>query len=238
MPSPHHSRLPNSFLAPEQLDLGVARAIEVAAAEEFRHDMILQRAALRPGSERTPTPLRFFCLPFEDLLTVDRLGDVKQKGCIARDSIAPVWIWLSGTLLPRETKSYCHRFKAAMAAGDHAQCKAHAAAFWALTGQAMRAALADEAGRNTARRTLKRERILADAEEVALLLSVAPSIMAIHDVLVRPVPVLTDEMLHSLRAIRDGLSVLEPEAVPYVAMIAMTRLASPGEASKLTAPVG
>jgi hypothetical protein len=62
--------------------------------------------------------------------------------------------------------------------------------------------------------------------------------MAIHDVLVRPVPVLTDEMLHSLRAIRDGLSVLEPEAVPYVAMIAMTRLASPGEASKLTAPVG
>jgi len=70
----------------------------------------------------------------------------------------------------------------------------------------MREALASEAERRVARRVLNSELVLADAEEAALMLSVAPAVMSIREALIRPVPVLSDELLKQLRTIRDGLS--------------------------------
>jgi hypothetical protein len=217
----------------EELELCLARAIEVSEGEALRHGMTLSGPAWRLiGAERTPTPLRFFCLPFEDLLTLDP-RPTKQKGRIARDSIAPIWIWLSGTLLPFETKSYCRNFKSAIVAADHAMGKAHAAEFWRIAAAAMRMALASESGRKAARQVLKSELVIADAEEVALLLASAPTIMTVRELMVRPVPELTDEMRHSLHTIDENLVIAEPEVAPYIGVIAMNRLARPWEALKL-----
>jgi hypothetical protein len=235
------TKLLNSFLASLPEQIAVARAVagdHLADVELLKHDMSLgRRLGTAPrrivGPERTPTPLRFFCLPFEDLFSdIPRRG-VKHKGRIARDSIAPIWIWVSQILLPFETKLYCRAFKSASAGGDHAQCKTLAANFWPIAGTAMRSALASESGRSAACQVMKNDLIIADAQEAALLLGVARAVMTIQEMLNKPVPRLTDELLRSLCAIRDDLDASEPAAASYVALIAMSRLAKPSEALKL-----
>jgi hypothetical protein len=237
MSSPQQTGLPNSFpvSVADQLDLCVARAVEVADSDALHHEMILASGAPRrgTGAERTPTPLRFFCLPFEDLLIASAPENNKRKGRIARDSIAPIWTWLSRSLLPLETKLYCRSFKAAVAAADHAQSRAHAAKFWQKASATMRMTFASESGRSMARQSLPNERVFADAQEVARLLCIAPQIMTIHALLPRPVSQLTEEMRRSLRAVQDDVALSEPDAAPYVAVIAMNRLAKPWEALHL-----
>jgi len=215
----------------EEIERSLARAIEVGDDEVPRHDMNFRSPAGREW-ERTPTPLRHFCLPFEDLLNAAPRQS-KQKGRIARDSIAPIWTWLREILLPFETRSYRRNFKSAIAAADHAQAKLLAADFWRVAGAAMRAALASEPEQGVARKLMRNEHILADAAEAALMLSIAPTVMTIQDHMVRPVPVLTDELLHALRAIRERLVLTEPDAAPYVTLVAMNRLARPWEALKI-----
>src|SRR5665213_2150632 len=76
----------------------------------------------RDRIDRTLTPLRLFCRPFQDLLTCDP-RKAKQKACIARSSLAPAWNWIQ-TLLPDEAAAYgaecrtlvlAHKPKAALA---------------------------------------------------------------------------------------------------------------------------
>src|SRR5438105_4198135 len=91
---------------PAQTAMRLARAIEVdrlAGGVALPHEMILSalRPALRAPAnvERTPTPLRVFCRPFEDLI-VNQTVKEKQKGRISRANIVVVWNWLSQTVIP------------------------------------------------------------------------------------------------------------------------------------------
>lgn len=242
MISPERTGLLNSFLGslPEQIAARLARAIEVdrlVDGKSLPHEMILEglRPALRrlAGSDRTPTAMRFFCLPFEDLFTVAPRKDLKQKGRIARGSATPMWSWLGQTLLPEETSTYSREFKSLIVVGKHAEARARAEAFWPVAAKAIRTALASEVGRKAARSALGGELVLADVEEAALLLSVAPIVVEIQEKLIRPVPELTDELLWTLRGIYDRTIETAPDAAPYVAVIAMHRLARPWEALKL-----
>lgn len=231
-----------SFLGslPEQIAARLARAVEVdrlGDGKSLPHELILQ--SLRPslrrlgGSERTPTALRFFCLPFEDLFCIASDRVRKQRGRIARGSVAPIWNWVGQRLLPHETKIYCRNFKAALVAANHSDTVALAEAFWPLAGAAMRAALADPGSRETARALLGDDLIVADAEEAALLLGISDAVMTIQKLLAKPVGALDDKLLTALRAIHDALVENTPEAAPYVAVIAMNRLSRPWDALKL-----
>ena len=91
---------------PEPVASRLAKAVEVdrlTGGQGLPHEAIL--GALRPQlrqaakHERMPTPQRFFCQPFEDLL-IARQRNAKQKGRIARSSIEPVWNWLANELMP------------------------------------------------------------------------------------------------------------------------------------------
>jgi hypothetical protein len=80
------------------------------------HVAILEglRPVLRDtNAGRTPTPLRLFCRPFEDILTC-AARKTKQKGVIARASILLIWLWLGRDLLPAETEAYITETKALM----------------------------------------------------------------------------------------------------------------------------
>ena len=221
-----------------EIALRLAHAVEIDRLDDGKFlplEMTLNR--LRPalrrvdGSERTPTPLRLFCRPFEDLLSNTPRMTEKQRGRISSSSVPLIWSWVGQTLLPLETKIYCRNFKSAIVSADHAASKAHAANFWAIAAEAMRCALASEAGRSAARRMLRDDLVFADAEEVALLLGVAPAIMSIQETLVRSTLELTEEHLRALRAIRNRLIETVPEAAPYVALIAMNRVAHPRDLS-------
>ena len=237
MLSPEKSSLLQSFLGrlPEKAATRLARAVEVdrlSGGTVLPHELILGalRPSLRHQHDRMPTPLRLFCQPFEDLL-VQATPREKQKGRIARTSLAAVWRWLGQTLVPDAAALYCSEIKQLVLAGRHEDSIARASAFWTLAAGRIREAIA--ADHKATRVALQSDRAVGDAEEMALLLSNGLEIARIQDLLVRPAPHLTEEMVRALRDIHDRIAGTAPDAAPYVACIAMNRLAHPWEALKL-----
>jgi hypothetical protein len=195
------------------------------------HDQILEglRSALRDShAGRTPTPLRLFCEPFEDLLN-SLPRKAKQKGSIARSSLLPVWLWLGRDLLPDATQSFIADAKALIMARKYDQARTRAAAFWELAGPTLQAA----AAKPNARTALGDALIAADAEEMALLLRAGPDMLRVQALLPRPVASFNEDTIWELRAIYDQLMARLPEASAYVAVVTMNRLARPWEALRL-----
>jgi hypothetical protein len=224
---------------PESLASRLAKAVEVdrlAGGTGLPHDMILAglRPVLRrlPTPERTPTPLRLFTQPFEDLLTCEPRKE-KQKGAIARDSIQPVWNWLSQTLAPEELTRYALAVKTAVL-GYHADdASAHATAFWKTASTALLAALDGDANRKAARSVLGGDLVVADAYEIALLLAAGTELCEVQAKLPKPLPSLSEDYVWQLRDIYDRLVATNPDSAAYVAVVAMNRLEKPWEALKL-----
>jgi hypothetical protein len=237
MLTPEKSKQLETLLSrlPEAAATRLAKAVEVdrmSGGRVLPHDLILNalRPTLRHQHERMQTPLRLFCKPFEDLL-VQAAPREKQKGRIARASVAVVWRWLGQTLLPDAAAIYCAEIKQLVLAGRREDSLARASVFWIFASKQIRDAIA--ADRKAARAALQSDLVLADAEEMAFLLSAGLEIARIQKLLVKPVPQLTEELLHDLRDIHDRIAATVPDAAPYVACIAMNRLAHPCEALKL-----
>ena len=101
----------------------LAKAIEIDRLNEGKslpHELILDglRPVLRRGQsyDRAATPLRLFCRPFEDLLSMTPRSQ-KQKGRIARSSIMPVWNWVSQTLAADAASSFAIGVKTSLLSG-------------------------------------------------------------------------------------------------------------------------
>jgi hypothetical protein len=216
----------------------LAMAVEVDRLMDgtvLPHDDIL--AGLRPvlrreNYERTPTPLRLFCRPFQDLLTAAP-RKVKQKGCIARGTLVPAWNWLSTILLPAETASYSAECKALVLAHQPDQAMARAAKFWPLAAEAMTKALANEAGRQAAQKILGDAFAVEDISDIALLLTAGEIIEELITLLPAPVPSFNEQIVWQVREIYDRVALSQPDVAPYVAVIVMNRLNRPWEALRL-----
>jgi hypothetical protein len=211
----------------------LASAVEADRLLEGRmpHETILEglRPALREAQAvRTPTPLRLFCRPFEDLLN-SFPRKTKQKASIARGSLLPVWLWLSRDLIPAESESYISEIKGLVLGRKYAEATRRAENFWPLAADALQKGLAGP----KARTVLGDALILADAQEMALLLTAGHEMLRIQETLPRFVPLLNEELLWQLRAIYDELVTRLPDVAPYVAVVTMNRLAHPCEALRL-----
>jgi len=232
-PSPDKSGQLQGLLGklPEAAASKLARAVEMDRLMEgdaLPHEAIL--AGLRPSlrqTDRTATPLRLFCQPFEDLLSSDA-RKTKQKAVIARSSLVPIWSWLGTDLLVPETQAYFRNAKAAILAGRMEDAAALAQAFQLAAGTKMRAAL----GRDDVRKRLNADET-EDAREVALLLCEGVEMLKIQHCLPKPLAHLTEEILWQLRESYDALVVRNPDVAPYVAVVAMNRLQRPWEALRL-----
>jgi hypothetical protein len=224
---------------PESLVLRLARAVEIdrlSEGKQLPHDLILEglRPVLRRAMrvDRTPSPKRLLCRPFEDLLSSLPRKD-KQKGRIARNSIMPVWNWLAQSLLPEQIVAYVAAIRDAVLAYQVPEAEACAREFRALAGHTMRDALGDDTGRKAARLALGGENVLLDADEMAILLSVSPLICELQETMPKPTPAMNDELLWTLRAYYDRLADTFTEAAAFIAVIAMNRLERPWEALRL-----
>ncbi len=217
----------------------LAKAIEVdrlSGGTALPHELILDavRPSLRrtPPSDRTPTPLRLFCRPFEDLLTLQARTE-KTKGRIARSSIAPVWNWLSQTLVPDPASAFAIGVKTAAMSSNPSEALNRATRFWEIAAQGLHAALDSEKSRKAARTILGDEMAVADAQEMALLLSIGNDVIDVQEVLPWHTPSLTEDLIWKLREIYDRVVVSVPDAASYIAVVAMNRLERPWEALKL-----
>jgi len=197
------------------------------------HDMIMEglRPVLRENQprERTPTPLRLLCRPFEDFL-FNGARKEKQKGRVARASVVPVWNWLL-TLIPDECNSYRENIKKLVLAYKMEEALECASKFWPVAGEAMRSAIAKDRAR--ARVALNGDLALGDAEDISVILCAGTAMVEIQQLLPKPVPALTDDLLWSLRQIYDRVIETAVDSAPYVPVAAMCRLAKPWEALKL-----
>ncbi|MDR3527166.1 MAG: hypothetical protein P4L57_07775 [Rhizomicrobium sp.] len=228
-----------SFLGslPGDLAARLAQAIEVdrlVDGKALPHQLILD--GLRPvlrisdAARRTPTPLRMFCRPFEDLL-VNLPRTEKQRGRILRSHVVPVWQWLSKHLLVQETQNYSDDVRNAVVASKLTAALARAEQFWPLAGNAMLAALT--ADRKRAVMLLGGESIAADVTDIALVLQSGSAMLAVQALLPKPTPSLNEELLWGLRGLFDSVAEHNPDAAPLVSVVAMRRLAKPWEALKL-----
>ncbi len=217
----------------------LAQAVEIDRLNDghtLPHELILE--GLRPvlrrsmNTPRTPTPLRMFCRPFEDLLTVHPRKE-KQKGRIARASVVPVWNWLGQTLAPNAVSAFSIGVKTAALGFQTHDVMEHAAQFWTAAAQAIHEALGSERGRKAARAVLEIDAAVEDAREMAFLMSIGKEILELQQTLLRPLPSLTDDYVWKLREIYDRVVESVPDAAPYIAVVAMNRLERPWEALKL-----
>ncbi|MEI9932740.1 MAG: hypothetical protein WDM89_19955 [Rhizomicrobium sp.] len=237
MLTPQKTARLRSFLGalPPNAAARLAKAVEIdrlTGGRSLPHELILDalRPSLREDPDRTPAPLRLFCQPFEDLL-VEQPVTRKQKGRIARGSAVAIWHWLSDTLLFDTVKLYSVDVKRLVLQGREAETRARAGEFWPLAGAAIRDALAKDRGE--VRATLQSDVAVADAEEIAMLLSAGAMIADIQNLLPKGAPHLSADSLKALRSVHDRLAATTPDAAPYIAVIAMNRLAHPWEALQI-----
>jgi hypothetical protein len=226
---------------PEAVAVRLATAVELdrlADGKTLPHDLILEglRPVLRRAEnvERTLSPLRLFCQPFADLLA-NRPRKEKVTGRIATGSISLVWSWLSKTLLPEETAQYSDDVKADILAFRVDSAHLRAKNFWPLASSEILSALSStsSATNRATRAALGGDAVMADAREMAILLAVGPQILELQRRLPASSHVLDDDVLHMLRAVYDVIVETMPDAAPYIAVIAMNRLARPWEALRL-----
>ena len=216
----------------------LAMAVEVDRLMDGKvlpHDDILE--GLRPilrreNYDRTPTPLRLFCRPFQDLLTsIPRKA--KQKGSIARGTLVPAWNWLSQTLLPAETAAFVSECRALVLNHKPDDALIRATKFWPLAADAMVKALATEAGRQSAQKILGDAFAVEDITDMAMLLSAGETVERLITLLPAPVPSFHEQLIWQVREIYDRVAQEKPDVAPYVAVIVMNRLNRPWEALRL-----
>ncbi|HEY1961918.1 MAG TPA: hypothetical protein VGG69_05840 [Rhizomicrobium sp.] len=242
MASREKTELLRSFLGslPVSIATRVARAVEVDKLNNGRvlpHELILEslRPTLRTSADhatRTPTPLRVFCRPFEDLLT-NEARTQKQKGRILRSSITPVWNWLAQELIPDVLNAYAISVKTAILGYRADEMRDRTAEFWKAAAAAIRTKLATDAGCKAARVALNGDAAVEDAREIALMLSAAPDICELQDRLPQQIPSLTEDAIHAFRSVYDRLAETAPDAAPYLPLVVMNRLEKPWEALRL-----
>ena len=214
----------------------LAMAVEVDRLMDGRalpHEDIL--AGLRPvlrrdHNDRTPTPLRLFCRPFQDLLTCQP-RTAKQKASITRSTLMPAWNWLSQTLLPAETAAYARECKALVLNNKHDDALARAARFWPLAAAAMTQALATD--HQAVKKILGDPFAVDDIAEMALLLSAGEVVEQLSALLPAPVASFHEQLVWQVRDIYERLVQEQPDVAPYVAVIVMNRLVRPWEALRL-----
>jgi hypothetical protein len=243
MISADKQQLLSGFLCklPEPVAARLAKAVEVdrlTGGQGLPHDVILDalRPQLRQAAQpaRMPTPQRFFCQPFEDLLIV-RQRNAKQKGRIARSSIEPVWNWLANELMPARHHELTAAIRDAILYSRLSDVEQRAAELWDDSAATLKTALADEKKMTAAAKKLGGVAAAEDAAEIALILRGAREIEKLQNRLSKPIVSLTDADIAFLRDAYDRLTTSDPDLPPYVPLVVLGRLERPWEVLRVVA---
>lgn len=227
---------------PPVLAVRLARAVELDRLNggALPHETIL--AALRPKLrqierrlERLPDPRRLFCGIFEDLfLSGTRLR--KQRGRIARSSVAPVWTWITETLIPGEAAAVIDAIRAKLLEGAIEFVRDDLRALHQKASAAILAVMPREQeaeGWPEVARTLGGADIAADAYDMARMMEMAATVAGLQRELPRPIKSLDDHQIGSIRAAWEAVVAERPDDAPYVAFLVLGRLEKPWEILRL-----
>ncbi len=228
---------------PPATALKLARAIEQDRLQggALPHDVILQslRPRLRDAQSRLnrlPSPSRLVAAAFEDLLS-DRPRLRKQRGRIARQSVSPVWYWLTHEVIPAEAEPLLDAIRAKLLSGGPQFAEAEVAAFQAAAADAILAAVPspdpEDERSAAAARALGGMDLALDAHDMAHMMRLGRQIRRLQQELPRPIEHLGEGDIGAIRIVWEQVMATHPDSGPYIAFFIMGRLARPWEVMRL-----
>jgi hypothetical protein len=222
--------------------LRLAKAIEIDRLRggALPHDEILSalRGKLREAQNRlsrVASPRRLVCAAFEDLLIDDRLR--KQRGRIVRTSIAPVWRWLTETLLPPETLELLDKIRDRLLNASAEFADAEVAAFQKAAAAALLAQIPSsepgDARNAAAAKALGGADIAGDAYDMARMMEIGPEVLRLQREFPKPMHTLSENDICIVRAVWERVADTHPDCAAYVVFLMLGRLEKSWEIMRL-----
>lgn len=214
-----------------ELERAVLRGDEIPGG-----DMLLQevRAAVRDSGEptnapRIGAPARAFFRPLEPFL-IDRQGEHKAPGRIARATLDPIWTWIARDLVPAEAKAYSDEVARALAAGETEPPDPLVHAFQTMATAQMRATLdaaqSDEKLRRKLSHLIAMPEALAAIKDVQIIVASRDTLEVIAGRLPGHIRDLSQGTLNNVMGLLK--SPLCPQGLqPYTLIMVANRLAVP-----------
>jgi hypothetical protein len=195
------------------------------------------RRSLREGqskSARFGDPARLFFQPLEPFL-VDDAPDHKHRGRIARSALEPLWLWVSNTLTPEETKAYGAHVEHALMAGDTDSAEEQARGFQDLVAARITEMLegADDKERRRLNVQLGTSRALADVQALRGILHSRNGLAMLGAQLPGHITSLTGPVLESVKVQLDSPAAVKSDLFLYSLVLVMSKLAAPWQLLRL-----
>ncbi len=111
-----------------ELERGMLRGDDMAGAELILAELRRGIRESQSTQRRIGEHARLFFRPLEPFL-VDDIPDHKHRGRIARSALEPLWLWMSGTVMPKEVKAFAEQIESALQGGDADRARHLAHAF-------------------------------------------------------------------------------------------------------------
>ncbi|BCW89924.1 hypothetical protein sos41_30920 [Alphaproteobacteria bacterium SO-S41] len=222
--------------------LRLAKAVETdrLLGGALPHDEIM--GALRPRLRdaqnrlsRVASPRRLVCAAFEDVL-FDGVRRRKQRGRIARSSIAPVWSWLEATL-PKDVLELLDVIRDKLLTSGAEFADTEVAAFQ----RAAAAALLKEipTGEPADPRIAGGAKLLGgidiatDAYDMARMLEIGTDLLRLQREFPKPMHTLSESDISLTRAVWENVVAEHPDSASYVVFLMLGRLEKPWEIMRL-----
>jgi hypothetical protein len=197
------------------------------------------RRSFRDGSAkatRVGDPARMFFVPLEPFL-VDDVPDHKHRGRIARATLEPMWLWLSNTLMPADTKSYAEQVEQALISGDTDAAERLARLFQdcvVVRVQHMLEGIAkDDRDRRRLTSQLRSTRALEDARALRTILNERDALAKLGSQLPAHINSLSGPLLDQVKSLLDSSLGAKSELFLYSLVLVMSRLAAPWQLVRL-----
>src|SRR5690242_2364861 len=217
-----------------ELERGLLHGTSPAGAELVLSEL---RRSLREGqskSARFGDPARLFFQPLEPFL-VDDVPDHKHRGRIARSALEPLWLWISNSLIPEETKAYVAAVEHALMAGDTDNAESQARDFQDVTAGRITKMLegADDKERRRLNVQLGTSRALEDVKALCGILNSRDGLASIGILLPGHITSLTGPVLESVKAPLDSAAAVKSDLFLYSLVLVMSKLAAPWQLLRL-----
>ena len=217
-----------------ELERGLLHGTSPAGAELVLSEL---RRSLREGqskSARFGDPARLFFQPLEPFL-VDDAPDHKHRGRIARSALEPLWLWVSNTLMPEETKAYGAHVEHALMAGDTDSAEDQARGFQDLVAARITEMLegADDKDLRRLNVQLGTSRALVDVQALGGILHSRNGLAMLGAQLPGHITSLTGPVLESVKVQLDSPVAMKSDLFLYSLVLVMSKLAAPWQLLRL-----
>ena len=219
-----------------ELERGLLHGTSPAGAELVLSEL---RRSLREGqskSARFGDPARLFFQPLEPFL-VDDGPDHKHRGRIARSALEPMWLWVSNTLAPQETKAYAEQVEHALMAGDTESAEGQARGFQDLVAARITQLLdgSDDKERRRLNVQLGTSRALDDVKALRGIITSRDGLAMLGAQLPGHITALTGPVLEAVKSQLDSSAAAasKSDLFLYSLVLVMSKLAAPWQLLRL-----